>query len=367
LSRRSSVERMKELTGDEIADYSGCLYEGADSITILEPHELDTLLADARAQSDGAPFRVVTTKRSKNFGPEKMQGPFNIILHHTGGTFASDIVTLTEPNKGAGGQSVSANDLIAKDGTIYELVPSPKKAWHARSNNRNGWGIEIENRGLPSDPYPKAQVDAVVWRARERRRKLGIPADPARIKRHRDVQAGKVDTSDSFPWAEVRRRIVAPSDPTDDGRPAAGEFVLEKFNVAGVGLRYGVMATALAGALRSEGASAMSVHSAPTVAYTATRASLAVLRQGPRLVALGQPAADAVTQAGHKLGSESKSDLFGAVGVGAGEDLMVADTIAKTLLLIDQIGAAETLNAVRIRKHFTDALVALSAYFADKV
>ena len=127
------------------------------------------------------------------------------------------------------------------------------------------------------------------------------------------------------------------------------------------------MATALAGALRSEGASAMSVHSAQSVAFTAKRASVAVLREGPRLIALGKPAADAVTQAGHKLGLESRSDLFGAVGVGAGEDLMVADTIAKTLLLIDQLGEVENLNAVRIRKHFTDALVALSAYFADKV
>ena len=47
--------------------------------------------------------------------------------------------------------------------------------------------------------------------------------------------------------------------------------------------------------------------------------------------------------------------------------LMVADTIAKTLLLIDQIGAADQLNAIRIRKHFRDGLVGLSSYFADKV
>ena len=355
---------------ERIVDYHGCLYEGSASVTELEDHELEALEAEARARSNGARFRVVTSRRSKNFGPEQMAGPFYIILHHTGGTFASDIVTLTEPGKAAGGKSVSSNDLIAKDGTIYELVQYPRKAWHAGTWNRKGYGIEICNRGSASDPYPQAQIDAVVWRARERRRALNIPPDPARIKRHRDVQSDKVDTSDTFPWAEVRRRIVAPTDPTDDGGPSvppAAGFALEKFNIAGLGLRYGVMATALAGALRSEGASAMSVHSAQSVAFTAKRASVAVLREGPRLIALGKPAADAVTQAGHKLGLESKSDLFGAVGVGAGEDLMVADTIAKTLLLIDQIGEVENLNAVRIRKHFTDALVALSAYFADKV
>ena len=102
-------------------------------------------------------------------------------------------------------------------------------------------------------------------------------------------------------------------------------------------------------------------------AFTAKRASVAVLREGPRLIALGKPAADAVTQAGHKLGLKSKSDLFGAVGVGAGEDLMVADTIAKTLLPDRPDRRGRDLNAVRIRKHFTEALVALSAYFADKV
>ena len=162
----------------------------------------------------------MTSRRSKNFGPEQMQGPFFIVLHHTGGSFASDIVTLTEPGKAAGGKSVSSNDLIAKDGTIYELCEYPKKAWHAGAWNRKGWGIEIENRGTAADPYPRAQIEAVVWRARERRRTLGIPADLARIKRHRDIQADKVDTSDTFPYEEVRRRIVAATDPTDDGAPA---------------------------------------------------------------------------------------------------------------------------------------------------
>ena len=282
---------MKERAGTE---YSGCLYDGVDRITELEPHELEELRAATRTRGDTARFRVVTSRRSKNFGPEPMQGPFFIVLHHTGGSFASDIVTLTEPGKAAGGKSVSSNDLIAKDGTIYELCEYPKKAWHAGAGTARAGASRSRTAGTAADPFPRAQVEAVVWRGRERRRTLGIPADLARIKRHRDIQADKVDTSDTFPYEEVRRRIVAATDPTDDGAPAptptpTDEFALEKYNVAGLGLRHGVMATAFAGALRAEGVSAMSVHSAPSVAFTAKRASVAILRAGPRLVVLGGP------------------------------------------------------------------------------
>ena len=354
-----------------VTEYSGCLYDGVERVTELEPHELDELRAQTRTRGDTARFRVVTSRRSKNYGPEQMQGPFSIVLHHTGGSFASDIVTLTEPGKAAGGKSVSSNDLIAKDGTIYELCEYPKKAWHAGAWNRKSWGIEIENRGTAADPYPRAQIEAVVWRARERRRTLGIPADLTRIKRHRDIQADKVDTSDTFPYEEVRRRIVAATDPTDDGAPdvpvPADEFALEKYNVAGLGLRHGVMATAFAGALRAEGVSAMSLHSAPSVAFTAKRASVAILRAGPRLVVLGKPAADAVTAAGHRLGDETFSDIFDAVGTGTTEDLEVADTITRALELFTQIGVAERRDAARMKKHFKAGLIGLSSYFADKV
>ena len=41
----------------------------------------------------------------------------------------------------------------------------------------------------------------------------------------------------------------------------------------------------------------MSVHSAQSIAFTAKRASVAVLREGPRLIALGKPAADGPTPA----------------------------------------------------------------------
>ena len=55
------------------------------------------------------------------------------------------------------------------------------------------------------------------------------------------------------------------------------------------------------------------------------------------------------------------------MGAGTSEELEVADTITKALVLIEQIGAAERRDAARMKKHFKAGLIGLSSYFADKV
>ncbi len=152
-----------------------------------------------------------------------MRTPIGLVLHHTGGSFAGDLATLTKPAKNPA-NSVSSNDYITKDGRIFELCEYPKRAWHAGTTkalhglkdwNAHGWGIEIENRGRSSDPYPRVQIEAVVWRCRERRRRFGI-TDPKMLTRHRDLSLeGKNDPWNNFPYDEVRRRVFAAQDPTD--------------------------------------------------------------------------------------------------------------------------------------------------------
>lgn len=209
---------------------SGCLYDGSAEPQTLEPDELESVLAAGETDEEVVSgFRVITDVRSKNYSRNRqMQGPFGIVLHHTGGAFAGDIATLTKPAANPD-KSVSSNDYITKGGKIYELCEYPKRAWHAGDANyggitdwnTHGWGIEIENRGTPADPYPQVQIDAIVWRCRERRRKLGID-DPKMLTRHRDIcvpKGRKPDTSDGFPFAEVKRRVFAKTDPTDRGAP----------------------------------------------------------------------------------------------------------------------------------------------------
>jgi N-acetyl-anhydromuramyl-L-alanine amidase AmpD len=227
----------------------GCLYDGTPSVPTFTEDELAAIseLADEeiKAARSGRRFPIVTSILSENYGPRPMRAPFGIVLHHTGGRFAGDLRALTKPHSGAGGKSVSANDYITKKGVIYQLCPFPRRAWHAGACrevngitdwNTHGWGIEIENLGKANDPYPAVQIDAVVWRCRERRRALGIN-NPAMLTRHRDVsKEGKPDTSDSFPYAEVRKRVFAKTDSTDSTKPPpSGSVTTDKANLRAAG------------------------------------------------------------------------------------------------------------------------------------
>lgn len=90
-----------------------------------------------------------------------------IVLHHTAGGLQSSLNWLRNPNVK---DPVSTHYLIAKDGTIYQLVADDKEAWHAGySRSPDGrdnvgdfsLGYELENLGNGKDPYPPAQIAAV--------------------------------------------------------------------------------------------------------------------------------------------------------------------------------------------------------------
>ena len=205
----------------------GCLYDGSADVETFTEEELEEILSETEAGAKVArgAAHVLTRPRSHNFSRgRRMTPPFGIVLHHTGGSFAGDLATLTKRGTG-----VSANDFITKDGRIFELCEFPKRAWHAGDAdlhgitdwNTHGWGIEIENLGNGRDPYPEQQIEAVIWRCRERRRLLGI-TDQKMLTRHRDIavpRGRKSDTSDNFPFQEVRRRVFATSDATGVGTP----------------------------------------------------------------------------------------------------------------------------------------------------
>jgi hypothetical protein len=110
----------------------------------------------------------------------------------------------------------------------------------------------------------------------------------------------------------------------------------------------------------------MAIHSKPNVHAAAAAAAGAPFRKGPRLVAIGSAAADAVAKAGQKLGTEDKSDLFGAVGRGDG-DVLVKDTLTKTEVLLVRICEVEKKNPARAKERFQNALVALAPRLQGKV
>lgn len=90
-----------------------------------------------------------------------------IVIHATAGTNSLDWLSTTSPAS----NPVSIHRLIAKDGTIYKIVPDDKTAYHAgyaqvgplpgQGQTMNNWslGIELENLNNGTDPYPAAQLD----------------------------------------------------------------------------------------------------------------------------------------------------------------------------------------------------------------
>jgi N-acetylmuramoyl-L-alanine amidase len=127
--------------------------------------------------------------------------PSYVILHHTGSaTTERGLQVLSDPAK-----AVSAHYLIAQDGTIYQLVDERARAWHAGASrwglvsdvNSLSIGVELVNDG--EQPYPEAQVTALLALLADLRQRYQIPA--ANFLGHADVAPRrKADPGPNFPW-----------------------------------------------------------------------------------------------------------------------------------------------------------------------
>lgn len=130
--------------------------------------------------------------------------PNIVILHHTSNDSARDALrTLTDPAR-----AVSAHYVIDRDGTLYQLVDERHRAWHAGVSrwgaiadvNSVSIGIELDNNGF--EPFPQAQIDALIKLLGELKARYSIPR--ANLLGHADVAPGrKVDPSSHFPWRQL--------------------------------------------------------------------------------------------------------------------------------------------------------------------
>ena len=122
---------------------------------------------------------------------------------------------------------VSIHYVIGRDGQIEPGVPESEAATHAVGWNQRSIGIELVNNGDGTDPFPQAQIAALVRLVQEVRRRH--PAvTPDRVWRHSDVDhsmfpaarhgAGctqfrrKEDPGDAFPWTSFLEAIAAADD-----------------------------------------------------------------------------------------------------------------------------------------------------------
>jgi N-acetylmuramoyl-L-alanine amidase len=126
---------------------------------------------------------------------------------------------------------VSAHYVLAEEGTVYQLVPEDRVAWHAgRSHWRgrnllNGTSIGIEIVNLHGDhhDYPPAQIEALIALCREitTRHPLIVARN---VVGHSDVAPKrKIDPGLRFPWSMLAQAGVGLW-PRAGARPLEGDM-----------------------------------------------------------------------------------------------------------------------------------------------
>lgn len=147
-----------------------------------------------------------------------------VIVHATGGPFcrngqvafspAGNVETMQRFFERS--SSVSIHYIIGPDGRVAKSVPEDEIAFHARDHNDDSIGIELINAGDGEEPYPKAQIEALVDLIEGIRRRWDIPLDA--IKGHEDIDQStfncggrqvrrKQDPGPAFPWDRFRRDL----------------------------------------------------------------------------------------------------------------------------------------------------------------
>ncbi|HCU07061.1 MAG TPA: hypothetical protein DIC42_05745 [Holosporales bacterium] len=136
----------------------------------------------------------------------------HIVLHYTDLPSAADSIAILCD----GERKVSAHYLIDYDGSIYNLVPDEKRAWHAGVSTWQGIdnvndysiGIEIQNKGhsiTPAEPYTPLQMQALVELLTYLTRLYNIK--PYNIIGHSDVAPGrKIDPGEHFDWLWLKEK-----------------------------------------------------------------------------------------------------------------------------------------------------------------
>lgn len=146
---------------------------------------------------------MATWVPSKNHNARKA---ILIVIHATEQeSVQASLETLRTRNSGG---PVSAHYLIGRDGKLYQLVRDDRRAWHAGPGswgtitdlNSTSIGIELDNNGR--DPFPEAQVQALLTLLDDLCRRHGIPR--RQVIGHADIApTRKRDPGHLFPWATL--------------------------------------------------------------------------------------------------------------------------------------------------------------------
>jgi N-acetyl-anhydromuramyl-L-alanine amidase AmpD len=164
---------------------------------------------------------------ARTTGPARTQAIDMIVIHSTGGP-TCDAKTGKPIWVKAGEleenmRTIEAHPrlgihyMIDRDGTLRKSIPESQVAHHVLTYSGRSIAIELINDGDGIDPFPDAQLDALVKLMREIVARHPIKRDG--IKRHSDLDRGvmpcdpkqrrKVDPGDAFPFEIVVRRTFS--------------------------------------------------------------------------------------------------------------------------------------------------------------
>lgn len=169
-----------------------------------------TLTACAPTMQNRGTYIADTQYRAKNADSRVRF----LVMHYTEIDEARSLAVLT-------GDEVSVHYVVPDaprirngEPVVYQLVPEDRRAWHAGQSywqgatelNASSIGIENVNLGpvdTPSgrgwQPYPPAQIDALVKLSGDIVERYGIP--PTRVVGHSDIAPQrKIDPGPLFPW-----------------------------------------------------------------------------------------------------------------------------------------------------------------------
>lgn len=221
----------------------------------------------------------IVFEKSPSFGDEFKPGELDtIIIHYTGGPAKAAINSFKNPKL-----RVSAHLVVARDGTITQMVPFNRVAWHAGNSEYNGRvgfnrysiGIEIENAGnlvrsgnvyraWYGSAYDPTEVIEAIHRNETQSKYWQIYTeeqivlvseicelltdtyDIKNILGHEEIAPKrKLDPGPAFPLDKLRSQILAADrdgDGPDTGFVDAGNVVVNKLNVRSTPSPTGVLA-----------------------------------------------------------------------------------------------------------------------------
>jgi len=132
--------------------------------------------------------------------------PRLIVIHATEMASADAALAVLKSRNASG--RVSAHYLVTDQGRIIQLVEDSNRAWHAGAGRWRGMndinsvsiGIELDNDGR--EPYPKAQIEALIALLSDLSRRYAL--QPSAVIGHSDMApARKQDPGILFPWQRL--------------------------------------------------------------------------------------------------------------------------------------------------------------------